>query len=141
MLSGNGAGPKAEEAAGASRTVALAALLVPVLLLAQFLLAGLALYGDTGLWGVHGAVGGTAAIPILVVLAGALRGGRNRHLRWWAGLQALLYVSQIGWVVADEASGLGWAMAMHPLNGALLLTAALTILAKVLRAPERTAQP
>ncbi|MDP3340829.1 DUF6220 domain-containing protein [Frigidibacter sp.] len=111
----------------------LSARLLPLGLLAQFLSAGIALFRDGGMWGLHGAVGGALSLPVFALLGGALFLPRLRGFGWWAGLTALLYLAQIA-----LAAGAGPLLALHPLNGALLLTASLTLLAKVER---RRAQP
>ncbi|MCA1951835.1 MAG: DUF6220 domain-containing protein [Hyphomicrobiales bacterium] len=100
---------------------------LPVTLGAQFLLAGQALYGGLP-WRLHEAVGSLAVLPVLVLAVGA---AAIRHLRgfgWWAGLIAVLYVLQIVLATAGPS-----ALAFHPFNAALLLTASLVLLFKVER--------
>lgn len=112
----------------------LSARVLPLGLLTQFLSAGSALFRDQTLWGLHGAVGGALSVPVLALLAGAVFIPRLRGFGWWAGLTCLLYVTQIG--LASGGSPLP--LSLHPMNGALLLTASLVLLAKVER---RRAQP
>lgn len=100
---------------------------LPALLGAQFLLAGQALFGGMS-WDLHGLVGGIIGLPVLVLTCGALAFARLRGFGWWAGLTMLLYVAQLWLSIADTG-----ALAFHPFNGALLLTSALVLLAKVER--------
>ncbi len=112
----------------------LSARLLPLGLFTQFLSAGSALFHDQSLWGLHGAVGGALSAPVLTLLAGAVLVPRLRGFGWWAGLTFLFYLIQIWLAVGANPLGLS----LHPVNGALLLTASLILLAKVER---RRAQP
>lgn len=107
----------------------LAARVLPVGLLAQFLSAGSALFRDSTLWGLHGAVGGGLSIAVLTLVAGALFVPRLRGFGWWAGLTMVLYLLQVA--LAAGANPLP--LSFHPVNGALLLSASLILLAKVER--------
>jgi Family of unknown function (DUF6220) len=109
-----------------------AAYSLPALLALQFLLAGQALFGGLS-WDLHGALGGAIAVPVFTLLLYSLSVPRLRGFGWWAGVLAVLYVLQL--VLAS--SGLG-ALAIHPFNAALLLTASLVFLFKVER--RRSAQ-
>lgn len=109
-----------------------AAYSLPALLALQFLLAGQALFGGLP-WDLHGTVGGIIAIPVLTLLGYALAVRRLRGFGWWAGVLAILYAVQL----ALASSGTG-ALALHPFNAALLLTASLVFLFKVER--RRSAQ-
>lgn len=100
---------------------------LPAFLGAQFLLAGQALFGGMS-WDLHGLVGAIVGLPALVLAGGAVALSRLRGFGWWAGLTLILYVAQV-WLAMADAGGL----ALHPFNGALLLTAALVLLAKVER--------
>ncbi len=106
----------------------LSARLLPLGLLAQFLSAGTALFHDGALWGLHGAVGGALSLPVFALLGGALLLQRLNGFGWWAGLTTLLYLGQIA-----LAAGAAPMLSLHPMNGALLLTASLVLLAKVER--------
>jgi hypothetical protein len=112
----------------------LSARALPVGLLTQFLTAGSALFRDQTLWALHGVIGGALSVPVLALLAGAVFIPRLRGFGWWAGLTFLLYVTQI--VLASGGSPLP--LSLHPMNGALLLTASLILIAKVER---RRTQP
>jgi uncharacterized membrane protein YoaK (UPF0700 family) len=101
--------------------------LLPAVIAGQFLLAGQALFGGMS-WEMHSTLGGLAALPVIVLAAGA---AFLRHLRgfgWWTGLVAGLYILQVLLGAAGPA-----ALAFHPFNAAFLLTAALVLLYKVER--------
>lgn len=115
----------------------LAARVVPAGVLAQYLLAGLALFHDGLFWGWHGAVGLTLLLPIGAMAAAAWFGGRARPLRWWTGLQAVLYGVQILSIVAGQTLASGLLQALHPFNGGLMLVMSLVILAKAERSRAR----
>lgn len=85
---------------GAPLWFTLAARALPLGILAQFLSAGVALFGDPSLWGAHGAVGGALSLPVLALLGGAIAILRLRGLGWWAGLSGLLYLSQVALAAA-----------------------------------------
>lgn len=102
---------------------------LPLGLLAQFLTAGQALFRDTGLWGVHAALGVMLALPVAGLLGGALLVRRLRGFAASACLIAGLYLAQVALGAADAALPLS----LHPLNGALLLAASLVLLARVER--------
>lgn len=107
----------------------LLARLLPVALFVQFVTAGLGLFFDAQLIGLHMALGFTLALPPLGLLAGALLVPRLRGFAWWASVLFLLYLVQ----VALAAGGNPLPMSLHPANGALLLAASLVLLFKVER--------
>ncbi len=113
----------------------LAARALPLGLLAQFLTAGQALFRDDGLWGVHGALGVTLAVPVAGLLGGALLVRRLRGFAASACLIAALYVAQLALGAADHALPLS----LHPLNGAILLAASLVLLARAERGRDEMA--
>lgn len=106
---------------------------LPALLGAQFFLAGQALFGGMS-WDLHGFVGAIVGLPVLVLAGGAIALPRLRGFGWWAGLTLILSVAQVGLAMADTG-----ALAFHPFNGALLLTSAIVLLAKVERRRRITA--
>lgn len=112
---------------GTPRLVLWSARSLPAILSLQFLLAGQALFGGAS-WGLHGAVGGLAALPVLLLVGSSLAVTRLRGFAWSAGLTGLLYLVQV-------ALGLGGPelLAFHPFNAALLLTSALVLAAKLER--------
>lgn len=115
--------------AGTPMWFTLAARILPIGILGQFLSAGTALFRDAELWGLHGAMGGALAVPILALAYGAVFLRRLRGFSWWAGLTLALYLMQVA--LAAGANPL--ALSLHPFNAALLLTASLILLAKVER--------
>ena len=115
-------------ACGTPGWFSISARLLPLGLLAQFLSAGITLFRDSGMWAPHGAVGGALSLPVIALVGGALLDRRLNGFGWWAGLTALLYLTQVA-----LAAGAGPWLALHPLNGALLLSASLILLAEVER--------
>lgn len=103
--------------------------LLPAGIFAQFVSAGLGLFRDSGLLGLHAAMGFTLSLPVIGLLAGSLLVPRLRGFAWWAGAVLLAYSVQV--VLAAGAGPLP--MSFHPANGALLLTASLVLLARVER--------
>ncbi|GGK52736.1 DUF6220 domain-containing protein [Salinarimonas ramus] len=97
---------------------------LPVLLGAQFLLAGRALFAGTS-WELHGALGGFIAVPVFLLAVSSLAVARLRGFAWWALSTAVLYLTQV--TLALGGPGL---LAFHPVNAALLLTSALVLAAK-----------
>lgn len=110
----------------------LAAISLPALLSLQFLLAGQALFAGAS-WDLHGAFGSAVAIPVLTLVSYSLAVTRLRGFAWWAGVLGTLYALQLA-----LASFGPDALAFHPFNAALLLTASLVFLLKVAR--RRSAQ-
>ncbi len=106
---------------------------VPAGILAQYLLAGLALFQDGMFWAWHGGLGGLIVVPIAAMVVAAWVGEQTRPLRWWASLLVLLYGLQIVLIVAGQNLGSGLLQALHPFNGGLMLVASLVIVAKVER--------
>jgi hypothetical protein len=109
-----------------------AAFSLPALLALQFLLAGQALFAGLP-WDIHGALGGVIAVPIFTLLGYSLAVSRLRGFGWWAGVLGILYALQLA--LASFGPG---ALAIHPFNAALQLTASLIFLFKVHR--RRSAQ-
>ena len=103
------------------------AALMPAGTLAQFLLAGQALFHDSDFWGLHGALGGSLSIPSATLLVGALCRRRLRHFAWGATLVFVFYALQ----VALAAGRLPMALSLHPFNAGLLLIASLLLLTKI----------
>lgn len=102
---------------------------LPIGILGQFLSAGLALFRDSGAWGLHAAFGGTLSLPVIALFTGTLFISRLRGFGWWAGLTFGLYMAQV-LLAAGSSPSLLW---LHPFNGALLLGAALILLVKIER--------
>src|SRR5690606_21220647 len=107
----------------------LLAWMVPLGIFGQFLTAGLGVFLDPELLGLHGGIGAALSVPIAGLVGASVT---IRHLRgfgWWAGAVLALYAMQIGLA----AGGAPVPLSLHPANGALLLTASLVLLAKVER--------
>lgn len=114
---------------GTPRWFAVAARILPLGILVQFLSAGASLFGDGALWRLHASFGGALFLSAAALLVGALFIARLRGFGWWAGLVVLLYLIQ----VALAARGAPALLSLHPFNGALLLVASLVLVAKVER--------
>lgn len=112
----------------------LSARVLPIALLGQFLTAGLALFRDQDLWGLHEVLGLSLIAVVGVLASGSLLVARLRGFGWWAGLTGALFLMQVALSAGAEPQ----ALAYHPMNGALLLAVSLILLAKVER---RLAQP
>ncbi len=113
--------------------------LMPLGLFAQFASAGLGLFLNPDLIGLHASMGFTLSLPAAGLLAGALVVRRLRGFGWWAGIVLALYIAQ----VSLAATGAPLPLSLHPANAALLLTASLVLLAKVerRRAQHKSAYP
>ena len=103
--------------------------LLPIGIFVQFLSAGLGLFLNPDLFGLHGAIGIALSLPAIGLVTGALLIRRLRGFGWWAGIVLALYAVQIGLA----ASAAPVPLSLHPANGALLLSASLILLAKVER--------
>lgn len=118
-------------AAGTPMVFVLAARSLPVLLMAQFLLAGQALFAGMG-WGAHFAVGAITLLPVAALAGYAAFVTRLRGFGWWAGIVFVLYVTQVALAAAGTT-----ALGFHPFNAALMLAASLILLFKVERRKNR----
>ena len=115
----------------------LAARALPVGLLVQFLSAGIALFSNAEMWGLHAAAGGALFLPVAALLLGSLLVQRLSGFRWWSGLISILYLTQLVLAAGSEP----FQLSLHPFNGALLLTASLILLAKVERRAANLSSP
>jgi hypothetical protein len=68
------------------------------------------------------------AVPVLALFCFSLVVPRLQGFGWWAAVLTLLYVLQMALTAFGAA-----ALAFHPFNGSLLLTASLVFLLKVER--------
>ncbi len=103
--------------------------LLPLGLFGQFASAGLGLFLDPNLLGLHGALGAALSLPVLGLVAGAALIRRLHGFGWWAWTLLALYLVQVG-LAAGRVPAL---LSLHPANGALLLSASLVFLAKLER--------
>lgn len=101
--------------------------LLPVGILGQFVSAGLGLFMDGAMLDLHATTGFVLSLPVLALLAGTFVLPSLRFLVLWMAPVLVLYVVQI----MLAAGGGGLPLALHPANGALLLTAGLAFAAKV----------
>ena len=91
----------------ARRALLAVAASVPLGILGQFLLAGLALFHGPPGWGAHAVLGFGLIFPIGGVLAASFASNGARPARRWAGATAALYVVQVALIVAGQATGSG----------------------------------
>lgn len=103
------------------------ALALPVLILVQVYLAGLAIFSDGSLWAVHGAVGGAMGVPIIALLLVAWLSPQLRRHRLLTALLFGLYLLQFVFIIAGE--GWGFLQALHPAN-AVAITVVAALLAR-----------
>ncbi len=125
--------PRDRSAKRAPAWFVLSAWIVPVVILAQFLVAGLSLFQNASFWEWHMSLGFLLSLPIGAMAVAAALPGPVRALRWWTGLFAMLYILQIVLITVGQNSGSGVLQALHPFNGALMLVTAIVILGKVQR--------
>lgn len=112
------------------RSIVYTAHSIPAAILAQFFLAGLALFQDTAVWAWHAALGFLLLVPIAVVLLASFTVARVRPLRWWSIALVTLYCLQVLWIIVGQGSGSGILQALHPFNAGLLLAASLVLVDK-----------
>lgn len=123
--------------AGVPTWFTLLAWLLPIGIFAQFVSAGLGLFLNPGLLGLHGGVGMALSLPAIALPAAAFLDRRLRGFGWRAGVVLGLYAVQ----VALAAGGEPVPLSFHPANGALLLTASLVLLAEVERQRSTPGKP
>ena len=102
-------------------TYAVLAWLLVAALLVQFLLAGVGVFAGGG-YGAHGANAAVIALLMLLALAGSAAARRSWQTIALHGLLLVLLVVQ-GFLVTFP----GAIAALHPLNGAVILTLALAL--------------
>jgi hypothetical protein len=105
----------------------LLALALPVAILVQVYLAGLAIFSDGSHWALHGAIGGAIAVPIIALVVMAWLSPPLRRHRLLTALLFGLYVLQFVFIIVGE--GWGFLHALHPAN-AVAITVAAVLLAK-----------
>lgn len=119
---------------GRARLAPLLAIAVVVMLVAQFSVAGLALFQAQGLWVVHATLGGLIALPVLALLVETRRGTPWSEFGWPARGLLLLYLLQVALGAAADAPDLAAVRVAHVANASALLCTA-TALAVRLRGP------
>ena len=97
--------------------------IIPLLIVTQFFLVGLAIFADGAMWNLHAALGGFIAIPITTMLLIGLASKSMRCLRMLSMTVFILYLLQIVWLAVGEVTGIGALRAAHAANAALLLLA------------------
>jgi hypothetical protein len=127
--------PPVTASAPLPRRAALAALALPILVLAailgQFLLAGLAVFEFPTLWGLHRCVGLGVALLALVMLAASFKVRALAASQAWIAALVVLYAVQIILIWLTKEHALALAQALHPFNGSLILVVAVIIVGRV----------
>lgn len=90
----------------------------------QVFLAGLAIFGASTGWDMHGMFGGLLSLPIIGLAALGLRAEGGAAYRRPALLLVLLYGLQVMLVIAGQAFAFSWLAALHPVNAFVMLLAA-----------------
>lgn len=108
----------------------LTALLLPPLILAQFFLAGLALFHDGEAWGVHGMLGSLIGLPVLILAGLPWLSPDLRPLRWWGLALFLVYLVHI-LLAGAAANDMTFVAALHPPNALSLIALNLVLLLKI----------
>lgn len=115
----------------ASGVMLLAAWMVVVSTLLQFLFAGLALFQDGSMWACHVGLGFSLSLLILSMTIFSFSSRTFAHVRGWLALLSLAYFLQICLIWITKSHGLSLPQAIHPFNGSLILVVALTIARKL----------
>jgi len=105
-------------------SIAVTAYLVLAMIVAQFALAGAALFIAGNWWGAHAALGGSVVLPLALLLVQTRRGRPAACLRPASIGLAALYLLQVVLAALSDAPGWSALRAVHVANAALLLSAA-----------------
>ena len=104
------------------RVVFVTARIAVGLVLFQFILAGTSLYVAPFFWGLHGAIGGTIAIPIVALLYQTRRNTSASPLRgscWWL---LVLYCVQVALAIISGQPEMMALRVAHVSNAALAIS-------------------
>jgi Family of unknown function (DUF6220) len=106
--------------------------LTVVLILAQFLMAGLSMFQNPAIWRCHVVAGFSLGLPIALMLFATAQ-QRLWPLSALIGVVAVSYIIQFSLILATKHGlGITW-QALHPFNGSLMLSAAVLVLIKSFR--------
>ncbi|MEM5473913.1 DUF6220 domain-containing protein [Hoeflea sp. AS60] len=105
-------------------------------LVGQVYLAGLAVFGTSGGWAVHGMFGGSLSIPIIGLACYGWLGSGGWLYRRPGSLLLLFYLLQLALVGAGMQMGNAWIDAFHPANSLLMLIVALDVLRRAALNPQ-----
>jgi hypothetical protein len=104
--------------------------LTPLLVFAQFLMAGLSLFQNGAIWRCHAIAGFVLAGSIGVLAAAAIM-KRVHGVTVLLSLLVVSYIVQIALIVATKEAGMAIWQALHPFNGSLMLALSLVIAGKL----------
>lgn len=124
------------QTSGGARLAPLLAIVAVVMLMAQFTVAGLALFQAQGLWMVHAILDGMIALPVLALLVETRRGTPMAEFGWQTRGLLLQYLLQVGLGAASDSPDLAAVRVAHIANASALLCTA-TVLAVRLWRPVR----
>ena len=97
---------------------------------AQFVLAGVAVFGAADSWGLHGGLGGAIGVVVLIMGGLSVASADLRPFRVTVLVLFAAYVVQILLVVVAQSGELPMLGALHPLNGAAMAFIAVEIVRK-----------
>lgn len=103
------------------------------LVLAQFALAGTALFVSPSWWSVHAAAGAALAVPLIGLLVQTRRAAPGATLRQPTGWLVTLYVAQVLLAALSDEPGLTALRAAHVANAALVLCMSLYLALRAVR--------
>ncbi|MGV8939465.1 MAG: DUF6220 domain-containing protein [Allorhizobium sp.] len=93
----------------------------------QVFLAGLSIFSDAALWQYHRAVGGGLSLVIIALLALSVTMSSARRYRRQSIALFALYCLQVALVGLGRGLDVPFLSALHPLNGLLLMGAAVEL--------------
>jgi hypothetical protein len=103
------------------RYLKILACLVALMVLAQFLTAGLSLFVNSSMWACHTGAGLALGLPVIALLVASFVDLDARRLRWWSIGAATAWLVQVGLIVFARKLNLFLLQGLHPFDGALLM--------------------
>lgn len=97
------------------------ACLVALMVLAQFLTAGLSLFVNSSMWACHTGAGLALGLPVIALLVASFVDLGARRLRWWTIAAATAWLLQVALIVFARKLDLFLLQGLHPFDGALLM--------------------
>jgi hypothetical protein len=100
------------------------AFLIALMVLAQFLTAGLSLFVNSGIWACHTGAGFALGLPVVALLIASFADAKASVLRWWTVGTTIAWMVQVGLIVFAKKLDVFFLQGLHPFDGALLLVLA-----------------